>query len=108
MPKPCKPFCKKLLALLMMSCLTSMPGCSTKPQPQAQALPPLALFNDCLPPPVNENVLPLIKQAGQSEARRQAGAEYVRYVQSVIAAFDDCNTQQRAGRAWLNTVGGAQ
>ncbi len=109
MPTPCKPFCKKLLVLLMMNCLTSMPGCSTRPQPQAQALPPLALFDDCPPPPLNEQVLPLIKKAGQSnEALRQAGAEFVRYVQSVTAAFDECNGRMRAGRAFIATVGNAQ
>ena len=71
--------------------------------------PPLALFNDCPPPPVNENVLPLIKQAAHSnDALRQAGAEYVRYVQSVMAASDECNARMSAGRAWLATVGNAQ
>ncbi|WP_190276336.1 hypothetical protein [Desulfovibrio fairfieldensis] len=44
-------------------------------------------------------MLPAIAQADVSNTRkREAGLEYVRYVQNVEAAFRDCNDKQQALR----------
>jgi hypothetical protein len=72
-------------------------------------LPPQSLLRDCPPPQADKTVLADIAAAGdateaQKQARRRAGAGYVAYVQAVHNAFDECNTQFAALRAYLNSL----
>lgn len=40
----------------------------------------------------------------QKQARRRAGAGYVAHVQTVQSAFDECNAQFAALRAYVNSL----
>lgn len=71
--------------------------------------PQQSLLKDCQTPEADKNVLADIAQAGdateaQKRARRNAGAGYVQYVQNVHAAFDNCNAQFAALRAYIKSL----
>lgn len=99
MPNICAILSKTLPALGMALILSALPACSKSMPPPLSVRPPAVLLQNCPPPPVNSAVLPAIAQADVSNTRkREAGLEYVRYVQNVEAAFRDCNDKQQALR----------